>query len=215
MTRREFGQHCGLARALELVGERWGLLIVRELLARPCRYTDLLEQLPGIPTNVLSARLKEFEAAGIAERRVTPAPQRGVVYALTPDGEQLEASVLALAVWGAAHLGEPRPGDIVPTSTLAVSLRALFDPGAAGGLTATWEIRTAGTALYAAVAGGRVATGVGRPPSEPDLIMTIPVEKVPTMGAILQAIAGRTVELEGRTELAETFTRVFHPPRAA
>src|ERR1700753_4365441 len=97
MTRREYGEYCGLARALELVGERWGLLVVRELLARPARYTDLLDDLPGIPTNVLSTRLKELEQAGIVERRIAPAPQRGVVYAVTADGQGLEPAVIALA----------------------------------------------------------------------------------------------------------------------
>src|ERR1700761_9243331 len=106
MTRRDYGQYCGLARALELVGERWTLLIIRELLARPSRYTDLLDDLPGIPTNVLSTRLKELEEAGIVERRIAPAPQRGVVYALTADGQGLEAAVLALGRWGVGRLAE-------------------------------------------------------------------------------------------------------------
>src|ERR1700761_1032227 len=114
MAHRDFGQYCGLARALELVGERWTLLIIRELLTHTCRYTDLLEDLPGIPTNVLASRLKELEEAGIAERRLAPAPGRGVVYGLTADGQQLEPVVLALARWGNAHLGDKRPGEIVP-----------------------------------------------------------------------------------------------------
>lgn len=74
MRRKGFDQYCGLARALELIGERWALLIIRELLAHPGRYTDLLDELPGIPTNVLSTRLKELEEAGIVERRIAPAP---------------------------------------------------------------------------------------------------------------------------------------------
>src|ERR1700743_2727140 len=131
MTRREFGEYCGLSRALELVGERWTLLIVRELLTHSCRYTDLLEALPGIPTNVLSTRLKELEQAGLEERQIAPAPQRAVVYTLTPAGQQLEAAVLTLARWGTTQLGEKRTGEVVPPSTLAMTLRAAFNHGAA------------------------------------------------------------------------------------
>src|ERR1700742_4196127 len=142
VKRREYGQYCGLARALELIGERWALLIVRELLARPCRYTDLLEDLPGIPTNVLAGRLKELEEAGIAERRVAPAPQRGVIYALTESGQALQGAVITLALWGNTRLGEQEPGEFVPPSSVAMALRATFSPDAARGLTASWEIRT-------------------------------------------------------------------------
>src|ERR1700744_5312636 len=105
MTRRDYGQYCGLARALELVGERWTLLIMRELLARPSRYTDLLDDLPGIPTNVLSTRLKELEEAGIAERRVAPAPQRGVLYALTEAGRNLQGGVIVPDLCGHVMTG--------------------------------------------------------------------------------------------------------------
>src|ERR1700760_3864047 len=131
MAHRDFGQYCGLARALELVGERWTLLIIRGLLPPPCRYTDLLEDLPGIPTNVLSARLKELEEAGIAERRVAPAPQRGVLYAPTEAGQNLQGAVIALALWGNAHLGEQEPNEFVPPSTVLMALRAMLTPGAA------------------------------------------------------------------------------------
>src|SRR6201986_1603522 len=116
MTRKDFGQYGGLARALEIVGERWTLLIVRELLARPCRYTDLLDDLPGIPTNVLSTRLRELEEAGIAERQIAPAPHRGVLYALTEAGRGLQGAVIALALWGNTRLGEQAPNEFVPPS---------------------------------------------------------------------------------------------------
>src|SRR6201986_3739453 len=118
MTRKDFGQYGGLARALELVGERWTLLILRELLARPSRYTDLLDDLPGIPTNVLSTRLKELEEAGIVERRIAPAPQRGILYAPTEAGQNLQGAVIALALWGNTRLGEQEPRSEEHTSEL-------------------------------------------------------------------------------------------------
>ncbi|HEV2643341.1 MAG TPA: helix-turn-helix domain-containing protein, partial [Candidatus Elarobacter sp.] len=86
MTTRAYGQYCGFARALEVVGERWALLVVRDLLVGPKRFTDLLNGLPGIPSNILTARLKELENAGVARRRVLPRPARAVVYELTEYG---------------------------------------------------------------------------------------------------------------------------------
>ncbi|HXP57006.1 MAG TPA: helix-turn-helix domain-containing protein [Streptosporangiaceae bacterium] len=214
MTRRDYGQYCGLARALELVGERWTLLIMRELLARPSRYTDLLDDLPGIPTNVLSTRLKELEEAGIVERRIAPAPQRGILYAPTEAGQNLQGAVIALALWGNAHLGEQEPNEFVPPSSVVMALRATFNPGAAHGLTATWEIHTGDAVMYAAVADGQLATGVGPAPGEPDLVITVPSDEVLTYRAMMQAISNGAAELTGQQSLLEKFARVF-TPRAA
>jgi DNA-binding HxlR family transcriptional regulator len=214
MTRREFGEYCGLSRALELVGERWTLLIVRELLTHSCRYTDLLEALPGIPTNVLSTRLKELEQAGLAERQIAPAPQRAVVYTLTPAGQQLEAAVLTLARWGTTQLGEKRTGEVVPPSTLAMTLRAAFNRGAAQGLTASWELRAAGATLYAVVTDGQLATGVGPAPAGPDLVITIPADQVPTYQEILESVTTGQAELSGKRKLGKTFLLLFTPEQA-
>src|SRR3954467_14429661 len=113
MTTKIYGQYCGVARALELVGERWALLIVRDLLVGPKRYTDLRAGLPKIPTNVLATRLKELEQAGLVERRILPRPSGAIVYELTSYGAALEDVVLALGRWGARSLGELRPDEII------------------------------------------------------------------------------------------------------
>ncbi len=105
MAGRAYGQYCGLARAVELVGERWALLIVRDLLVGPKRFTDLRRGLPRIPTNILSARLKELERSGIVQRRVLPRPAAGVVYELTAYGGELEEVVLRLGRWGRNRSG--------------------------------------------------------------------------------------------------------------
>src|SRR3979411_3221280 len=105
MKARAYGQYCGFSRALEAVGERWALLIVRDLLVGPKRFTDLLHGLPGIPSNVLTVRLKERENAGVARRRVLPLPARAVVYELTEYGLELEDVGVALGRWGAESLG--------------------------------------------------------------------------------------------------------------
>src|SRR6202008_1285628 len=109
MKKRAYGQFCGLVKALERVGERWALLIVRDLLVGPRRYTDLRQGLPKIPTNILSTRLKELEEAGIVRRRVLPRPSGAVVYELTEYGAALEEPVIALSRWGARAMTEPGP----------------------------------------------------------------------------------------------------------
>ncbi|MFJ1596505.1 winged helix-turn-helix transcriptional regulator [Streptomyces sp. NPDC088261] len=212
MKRRNFGQYCGLARALELVGERWALLIIRDLAVRPQRYTDLLEGLPGIPTNVLSTRLKELEQAGLVERRVAPAPERGVRYVLTPEGSALEPAVHALGRWGTKHLEEPRPGDVVTPESVTMSLRAGFNPAAATGLNESWEIHADDMVLHAVVTDGRLAAGVGPVPGEADLVITLTAEGLPSSQALLRAARCGLVELEGRRALLNTFVNVFTRP---
>jgi DNA-binding HxlR family transcriptional regulator len=100
MARRNYGQSGGLAQALEIIGERWALLIVRDLLEGPRRFTDLRSGLPRIATNVLSARLKQLETAGVVRRRVLPRPDGSVVYELTEYGRELEDVVVSLDRWG-------------------------------------------------------------------------------------------------------------------
>ena len=100
MKNRSYNQHCGLAYALDIVGERWTLLIVRELFAGPRRFTDLLEGLPGISTNLLSERLKSLEQQGLLKRRVLPPPAGSTVYELTAVGRSLEGTLIELGKWG-------------------------------------------------------------------------------------------------------------------
>jgi len=110
---RGYGQYCGLARALELVGGRWALLVVRDLLSGPKRFSELQDGLPGIPTNVLTSRLRELEEAGIVERRLLAHPGGGVAYALTNYGLELEEPILGLGFWGAKTMGSPCEGDFI------------------------------------------------------------------------------------------------------
>src|ERR1051325_1542227 len=105
--RRNYRQFCGLARALDRVGERWTLLIVRNLLLGPKRYSDLMEELPGITTNLLAARLREMERAGLVVRRKAPPPVRATVYELGPSGRALEPAIMELARWGGRFMTGP------------------------------------------------------------------------------------------------------------
>jgi DNA-binding HxlR family transcriptional regulator len=122
MSRRSYDQYCAVARALDLVGERWTLLIVRELLAGPRRYTDLHADLPGVSTDVLASRLREMEAGGLLTRRRLPPPGAAFVYELTPRGRDLRETLTVLAAWGAGELGERRPTDALRAHWTAVPL---------------------------------------------------------------------------------------------
>ncbi|MEV6400147.1 winged helix-turn-helix transcriptional regulator [Streptomyces sp. NPDC051907] len=131
--RRSYDQYCAAARALDAVGDRWTLLIVRELLAGPRRYTDLHADLPGVSTDVLASRLKDMERDGLASRRRLPPPAAAYVYELTERGSQLLPVLTALAQWGAPELAERRPTDAVRAHWFAIPLlRALEAPHGEG-----------------------------------------------------------------------------------
>lgn len=122
---RSYGQYCGLSRALDVIGDRWNLLIVRELLAGPARYGRLLDGLPGLATNLLVGRLRDLEAAGIVERRLSGQPN-AVLYALTPWGAGLREPVEALIRWSAPLMARGPEGDVFRAEWLVVALRALL-----------------------------------------------------------------------------------------
>jgi DNA-binding HxlR family transcriptional regulator len=111
---KSYCQHCPVAHALDVVGERWSLLIVRELLKGPLRYTDLAGHLPGIGTNILAARLRDLESAGVITRRQLPPPTPVRIYELTEHGRGLQSVVAELARWGARSLGPPEPDHLTP-----------------------------------------------------------------------------------------------------
>jgi DNA-binding HxlR family transcriptional regulator len=126
---KRYSQYCPVAHALELVGERWALLVVRELLHGPKRYTDLADGLPGIGTNILAGRLRDLEEAGIIQKRRLPPPAAANVYELTPYGEELREPLYALGRWGARSLGPPRPDDSLAPGWLVNAVRATCTTG--------------------------------------------------------------------------------------
>jgi DNA-binding HxlR family transcriptional regulator/putative sterol carrier protein len=156
---REYRQFCGLARAMELVGGRWTLLIVRDLLAGPKRFTDLREGLPGIPTNVLSGRLRELEEAGIARRAVQPRPATGVAYELTEYGRELEQAIVTLGVWGARSMEPRRDDDFVSIHALGLGLRGMFVPDEGRGRHCEYALRIEGAVLRVSVHDGEMQVG--------------------------------------------------------
>lgn len=151
MLSRSYRQFCGVARALDLVGERWALLVVRELILGPKRFTDLRQGLPGIGTNVLAARLKELVRAGVVRRGTLPPPAATTVYELTPYGRELERILLDFGRWGAKSLGRREPDEALRSEWLAVALKAFFRPEAAADVHATIELRFADGAYLAEI----------------------------------------------------------------
>ena len=138
---RTYGDGCAIARGLDVIGERWALLVVRELLLGPRRYTDLRSGLPNASPNVLSERLRELERAGVVQRRKLPPPAASHVYELTEWGLELEETVTALGHWAARSPTPPGEAPIVSPASIVLALRARFDPGAARGLRASYELR--------------------------------------------------------------------------
>jgi DNA-binding HxlR family transcriptional regulator len=160
---RSYGQYCGVTTAVELIGERWALLIIRDLLVGPRRYTDLKQGLPKIPTNILSTRLKELQEAGVVRR--VPVMNCGLVYELTPYGHELEPVVLALGRWGFQAMGDPDPGDVVTADSLTMALRTAFQPDAA--TAADYELHVGDVTLRVQVDAAALTVTQLAPPAPP------------------------------------------------
>lgn len=210
MAAREYGQYGGVPRALELIGERWALLIVRDLLVGPRRYGELAAGLPRIPTNILAARLKELQAAGVIRR----APHsRIIVYELTAYGRELEPVVLALGAWGYKALGDPREEQIITPDSMTMDLRTAFRPLVAATLPATaYAARFGSAELLVRVDGSALDVSRGDGPADlafaagADIRRLISGELAPD-----RAIATGVVEvLRGRRELLDRFASTFN-----
>jgi DNA-binding HxlR family transcriptional regulator len=171
MSKRSYRQYCALARALDLVGERWTLLVVRELVSGPKRYKDLLDGLPGIGTNLLASRLRNLESAGVVRRSELAPPAGSSVYELTERGRALEPAVMALGRWGAALMGPPHADDRVRPGWFAPALQAAFRPEAAREVDETYEFQLENEVFHVRVAGGAAEARQG-PAVDPDLVVS-------------------------------------------
>lgn len=162
MTSRSYHQLCGLAYALDLVGERWTLLLVRELAAGPRRFKDLLDGLPGISTNLLAERLKSLEQHGLIQRRVLPAPAGSAVYELTERGQALEPTLLELGRWGSQFV--PLSGGdatVLRLGSYALTLKTFFRPELAEGVDETYAVEIDNEALQVQIAEGQIRVWQG------------------------------------------------------
>jgi DNA-binding HxlR family transcriptional regulator len=168
---RSYNQYCAVAKALDAVGDRWTLLIVRELLLRGgCRYTDLQYGLPGIATNLLGARLKELEELGLVRRESAPPPVATTLYHLTDSGRELEPVLLALGRFGARFMPEPTGEEVFRSHWLAFPVAEFLRDGEPDGPPVTIEVRTGDEPAVIEVAGGEVSTHVGTAPA-PDVVL--------------------------------------------
>jgi DNA-binding HxlR family transcriptional regulator len=158
---KRFDQYCPVAHALCLVGERWSLLVVRELLRGPRRYTDLLEGLPGIGTNILASRLRDLEGADVVRKRRLPPPAASTVYELTEYGQELEEAVYALARWGARSLGPPPADEDLYPEWGVNAFLALYDPLAGAGVSGIYVLRVDDDVFTVRLEGGHLHTEVG------------------------------------------------------
>jgi DNA-binding HxlR family transcriptional regulator len=175
VSNRRYAQFCSIARALDTVGDRWSLLVVRELLDGPRRYTDLQDGLPGIATDMLAARLRDLEAAGVVGRRTLPPPAASKVYELTELGRGLEPVMIELTRWGVGLLGARQAVDAFEVRWLAHPLRAMFRPDTVADERLAVHFRVDGQLLTATVEHGALAMAEGEI-GDPDVVITATAE---------------------------------------
>lgn len=212
---RSYRQYCAVAKALDVIGERWTLLIIRELLLGPRRYKDLLAGLPGIGTNLLAARLRKLEQAGLAHRRVLPAPAGSTAYELTELGRGLQAAVLELGRWGAHLLAQPSQVDEMRPGWYVVSMLATFRPELAGESQATYELRIDDEVFELRISDRQVTLGqaLGDKPtllvvSDLDSFLALLAGALPPEDALSRGL----VTIVGDTNAFLEFVRLFQWP---
>jgi DNA-binding HxlR family transcriptional regulator len=216
-TMRTYGDGCAIARGLDLVGERWALLVVRELLLGPKRYTDLRRGLANASPNVLSERLRELERAGIVRRHKLPPPASSRVYELTDWGRQLEPIVLSLGRWAASATSRSDDAPIVSADSIVLALRGLFDADAARGLHTSYELRLGEDRFAIKVADGDIQIARGSAPQADATIDTDPdtLNNVLWEGQSLTAAQRAGMSIEGDTAAVRRFVRLFPMPTPA
>jgi DNA-binding HxlR family transcriptional regulator/putative sterol carrier protein len=215
MTKRSYNQYCAVARGLDVIGERWTLLLVRELLLGPKRYGDLLAASPGIGTNLLADRLREMESLGLVERAALPPPAGSTVYRLTASGAELETVVRAIGSWAAHFMGPRRPDEHLAPGAYFIALRERFRPERARDIHETYEFRVDGRVFEVRVDGGTCTTSEGSA-HRPAAIFTMSAETLNRifLGQVTaaKAIAEGSVQVAGDKEALKRFQAMFQPP---
>jgi DNA-binding HxlR family transcriptional regulator/putative sterol carrier protein len=214
-SKRTYGEACRFAHALDVIGERWSLLVVRELLLGPKRFTDLRTGLPHASPNILTERLRDLARAAVIRKRKLPPPYGSTVYELTEWGRDLEPIVTKLGTWGARS---PTPPDSqeIGSDSIVLALRSLFSPEEAAGLEATYELRIGEESFGVSVSGGELDLARG-PAEDPEA--TIAVPDAATLAALLtgqlslnEALGAGVLEIEGGKQPVKRFLRLFPMP---
>jgi DNA-binding HxlR family transcriptional regulator len=217
VTKRTYCDGCAAAHALDLIGERWALLVVRELLLGPKRFTDLRAGLPGASPNVLAQRLRELEGAGVVRRRKLPPPAASRVYELTNWGMELEPVIIRLGRWGARSPSRPRDAAL-SVDALILSFRTMFDARAADVLTASYELRLGEDVFRAVVHDGHleIIRGATEQPTA-----TVETDSA-TLAALVyehrplaETLRSGDLKIEGDEAAVERFLSLFPLPEPA
>jgi len=216
--RRTYGDACGIARALDVVGERWALMVVRELLLGPKRFTDLRGGLPHVSPDVLAQRLRDLEQAGVVRHRRLPPPFAAQVYELTPAGAALEPVLTELGRWGGAHAPPPCEEMGMSLDAHVLSLRTLFDPARAGAFAARIELRLGEQRVRVAIADGAIDAGYGELPDADAVVETDPRTLIDVLHGhrpLADALADGSLRIAGDKRKARRFTQLFPLPQPA
>jgi DNA-binding HxlR family transcriptional regulator len=212
MARRSYEQYCTLAGALDVVGERWTLLVVRELMLGPRRFKDLLHGLPGIGRNLLAARLRHLEAEALVRRETLPAPAASRVYELTDEGRALGPALSELGRWGAGRLGVPRPEQTFRPAWVMFPLSYMADPEATRGVEEIYEFRIDGETFHLRVRDGTVRPLSG-PTDRADVVVTMDTGTLLELfsGALPphEAVASGRVDLSGPPEAIRNLLALY------
>ena len=215
--KRDYDDGCGTAHALELVGERWALLVIRELMLGPKRFTDLRHDLPGISPNVLSQRLSELEEASLVIRRKLPPPAPATVYELTPWGHELEPLVREFGRWAARSPNLPG-GRPMSVNSLILSLRTMFNAEVAKGFRARIALTLGAHEFAATIDKGRIAVVAGAM-DEPDARLNGDPNALAQViyggQALDEAVKKGSIALSGERRVAARFVKLFPLPARA
>jgi DNA-binding HxlR family transcriptional regulator len=208
-SKRDYGQFCGLAGALNVIGERWTLLVVRELLIGPARFNELLDNLPGMGPNLLTERLRSLVDLDVVAQQSVPGDGRARQYALTGVGEQLRRPVLSLARWGLQFLDEEDSAGATRATWGFLAVQSMVCPDAVPGVSEVYEFRVAEQVFSIAVHDGAVTFGRGPVPA-PDLTVECDTDTFIRIGARMlspyDAVATGTVKITGAPEAAQRLT---------
>jgi DNA-binding HxlR family transcriptional regulator len=215
--RRKYEEGCAVSHALDVIGERWALVVVRELLLGPKRFTDLRAGMPGASPDVLAQRLRELKEAGVVRQHKLPPPAGSQVYELTDWGAELEPVVTHLGRWGSRSSSMPYDADR-SIDSLVLSLRALFDPSAAQGFNATIALRLGENHFSIKIADGLLDLSRGEAESATATVETDPQ----TLTALLygdhpldDALGTGEVTIAGESAIAARFLQLFPSPEPA
>lgn len=201
-SRRSYNQFCALAKSLDVLGKRWTLLIIRELLSGPKRYTDLREGLPGIGTNLLSSRLKMLQKQSVIEQTTLPPPAASDVYQLTGRGEALRPVIRELQKWGLGMLGTPGEDEVFHPRWAMSGMLASFVPERARGVHRVYEFHIRDEVFHIIVDDGTIQGKQG-PAEEPDVVIEQDIETF--LDLATQSLDPRDALESGRVELHGDF----------